>query len=653
MRFYKTDLDKELLIAKIKKNPSLLQIFKKQKYITKQLNEDIRLRMRGEIENFVTIFITGQQGCQPKGSKVLMANGEWKNIEDIKIGDKILSPQKDEYEIGRVTGTCMFESHTNYLIKTSDKWKRTLYECSYNHLIPMNKTHQPRINKKDDNKRNRIWKRKNFTAEELHKKSKTLMQHMTTILAPPIPKFENRKNCEIEPYTLGYWLGDGSFTKCSLSISSAEKEPLKYINKHYKISNIINKKGSTCKNYAFSSIGKLAKQLKKYGLHNKKSGNKFIPKEALLSDIEYRKKLFAGLIDSDGHFARKKCSLSITTKSNQLTKDICTLANSLGLRNSAKKYKSHIKSINFTGIYNDICIYVNGINIPNLLKRKNPNTPKFYLSSNRKAITLKKKKGSLVYGFTIDTESKLYITDNWVVTHNSWKSSTGQEIATINDETKFRADKVCFTYQEFRDKFEKSKPKEWFIQDEQVFLHGVGSGRIVESIQTLIETLRQRQNSMIVISPEGKYFPESIFTYVMETIDRSILGRCKHNNNLHEIRTCPHRPHIDIEATVRLAVKKENVYIGFYTIPITWKTQIWQEYYKRKVEFTRKVLTEDFQKIDYERLAKEVMSLPNNKDYKTHKQLKLLLEKKYPNLAVGEKDLIIEEIVLTRKRLGE
>ena len=47
MRFYKTSLDKELLIAKIKKNPSLLQIFKKRKDITKQINEDIKLRMQG------------------------------------------------------------------------------------------------------------------------------------------------------------------------------------------------------------------------------------------------------------------------------------------------------------------------------------------------------------------------------------------------------------------------------------------------------------------------------------------------------------------------------------------------------------------------------------------------------------------------------
>ena len=30
-----------------------------------------------------------------KGSKILMANGKWINIEDVKIGDKVISPSID------------------------------------------------------------------------------------------------------------------------------------------------------------------------------------------------------------------------------------------------------------------------------------------------------------------------------------------------------------------------------------------------------------------------------------------------------------------------------------------------------------------------------------------------------------------------------
>jgi len=42
------------------------------------------------------ILLYGQAGCQPKGQKVLMANGKWKNVELIKKGDQVFSPQSDD-----------------------------------------------------------------------------------------------------------------------------------------------------------------------------------------------------------------------------------------------------------------------------------------------------------------------------------------------------------------------------------------------------------------------------------------------------------------------------------------------------------------------------------------------------------------------------
>ena len=41
------------------------------------------------------VLIAGDTGCQPARSKVLMANGVWKNVEDVAVGDEVLSPQYD------------------------------------------------------------------------------------------------------------------------------------------------------------------------------------------------------------------------------------------------------------------------------------------------------------------------------------------------------------------------------------------------------------------------------------------------------------------------------------------------------------------------------------------------------------------------------
>jgi hypothetical protein len=213
----------------------------------------------------------------------------------------------------------------------------------------------------------------------------------------------------------------------------------------------------------------------------------------------------------------------------------------------------------------------------------------------------------------------------------------------------FNVDRICQTYQEFKEQLEKSQPKQWFILDEQLFIHGIGSGRIIDSIQTLIETLRQRQNSMIIISPEKKYFPEDLFTYTIETIDRSIIGECPEKKERHDIRTCEHKPHTNIKATVRTAIKRDKEYIGFYIKEINWNNKIWQEYYKKKILFNQTILKEDFQKIDYKQIAINIANNPKSIPYKTSRQIMLYLEKNYPNLSVGEKGLLVEELKIRRR----
>ena len=90
------------------------------------------LKNRGLIHT----LLIGDPACQPAGSKVLMANGEWKNIEDIREGDEILSPQKD----GTYTYSTVQETHQWYcnemydVINNKDK---KVYACTYNHKIPL------------------------------------------------------------------------------------------------------------------------------------------------------------------------------------------------------------------------------------------------------------------------------------------------------------------------------------------------------------------------------------------------------------------------------------------------------------------------------------------------------------------------------------
>jgi len=381
------------------------------------------------------VAIVGGTGCQPKGNNVLMANGEWKDIKDIKIGDKILSPQKDGSNIiSKVTDTTNWICEDTYDITKKNGTNKKLYSCSDNHIIPVHRNYTERRTKNGKRYIKKSWW--DFTTYQANKfsqmSSKQKSHQNIGFSSFLIDKYDGRTNCEIEPYTLGAMLGDGMFRNKldkkkkrfmrALNITSLNKEIINEISKHYEIINFVNKKGTSAKSYSFSLKGKLSKQMVKCGLEGKDSGTKFIPKEALVSDAEYRKKLLAGLIDTDGHY--KNGGYEFTQKSKQLVENIRDLVYSLGGRCSEiKKVKKGIKGINFMGTYYYISFYIGNLKLPLQLKRKERDIPTIYLDSNRVAIdSIKTNKKEMVYGFTIDSPSQWYVTNNWMVTHNSGKS---------------------------------------------------------------------------------------------------------------------------------------------------------------------------------------------------------------------------------------
>jgi len=433
----------------------------------KELADSTKKRVLNKYDSNIAVTgLTGKGKCQPKGSKILMANGSWKNIEDIKKGDFVLSPQKDGSNIfAKVTRLSNWFCDDVYDVKQINRAKKRLYSCSGNHTIPYLYRRNQRINGVRNNKIYE-WIYKEVSAERFSEFSKFSLGHNKIGFSSfKIDKFKGRNNCEIEPYTLGVWLGDGhfsskkmknknfnkefdvknyyrkyssgkiSFIKSSkrklsknakefiicyrdLGITSNDFSIIKEISKYYSISGILKKQNTTAKTYRFSLNGKLAKQLIKYNFEGKGSGTKFIPKNALLSDYDYRIKLLAGLIDTDGHYSNG--GYSFTLKSKKLIEDIKELVYSLGGRTGEiRKVKKQIKSINFEGTYYSIFIYLCDTKIPLKVEHKIKKDNSIYLSSNRIGIEVQKSTPKKVYGFSIKSPSKWYITDNWMVTHNS------------------------------------------------------------------------------------------------------------------------------------------------------------------------------------------------------------------------------------------
>ncbi len=416
----------------------------------------IRNRLRNEEDE--VIGLTGYPGCQPTGSKVLMSNGKFKNIEDINIGDEVISPQEDGTNIfSRITNNSSWYCNKLYDVIQLNRKKKKLYSCSNNHLIPMYKRDIPRINgiRKSKNKK---WVIKNYTAEEYSKISNHTKQRIKVGFSSfLIEKFKDKKNCLIEPYTLGTFLGDGCFSSINkrkhIAITSGDDEIMEEISKYYPILKSYKKKGTYAKQYTFSWNSEFVKLLTEYGLEGKGSGDKFIPKEALYSDSKYRKRLLAGLVDSDGYYYSG--GYEIVSKSKKLIEDIEFLVYSLGGRGYIRKIKKGIKKLNFVGEYYSIRFYLHDMKLPLQTERKKKNINSVYLSSNRLAIDSISSGEGLVHGIEIDSPSKLYITDNFMVTHNTGKSMSTTTISLLIDHKYSFKKNVCFipTSKEIKDMY--------------------------------------------------------------------------------------------------------------------------------------------------------------------------------------------------------
>jgi len=434
-------------------------------------------KQRHKEKNNEVIYIYGTQGCQPAGSKVLLSNGTAKNIEDIKVGDEVISLQYNgNTTFEKVVTTTNWFCDEMYSV-ISKRNNELLYKCSNNHLIPLTLDFA------------------NFEKGKTHKTRQKYFRQLNVLATPPeimqwqknekvcrwqtkqglyIENFKVNKNCDIEPYSLGVWLGDGHFSQSGeLGITSNNKEIIDCVNTFYPYSRIRNKTGTTCKTYYYHRNEPFCKLLEQEGLKGKKSGTKFIPKSALLSDAKYRMKLLAGLIDTDG-FVDKRGQINITTKSKQLAEDIKFLVCSLGGNSSIRKIHKKCQVKNFVGTYYTITVtlgaYKHLLNLNVEFKRKRLFIKNSWQKQGIINFKIERTESCQVYGFEITGESKLYVTDNMLITHNSGKSllaiCLGLELGKIYGRP-LKVTNIGFFDSQFLDIIKKGETLDTFIHDEE------------------------------------------------------------------------------------------------------------------------------------------------------------------------------------------
>lgn len=346
--------------------------------------------------------------AQPSYSLIRVPEG-WCTMGNIKVGDKVITP---ENKIATVINKYPHKAKPIYEITLIDG--RITHACG-EHLweVFVNRDKHTTL----------------LTTEELLNKSRLLKEGRLYLpLTSPID--DCAKEHVINPYLLGLLLGDGGLT-AGVIFSTADKELINIIQDLLPEGHYINH----ISNYDYSitsSVGQpnlILNELRRLGLMGCKSNHKFIHEEYKFDSLLNKLSLIQGLLDSDGCI-EDSGKIEFCTTSKKLMDDFCEIIRSLG---GSASVTSRITQYTYNNEKKDgICSYrCRPTRIPYEIKKE-----LFRLKRKKEKIRLGKLdnleklgiksiellKPDDCFCIEIDCPNHLYITDDYIVTHNTFAS---------------------------------------------------------------------------------------------------------------------------------------------------------------------------------------------------------------------------------------
>lgn len=243
----------------------------------------------------------------------------WTTMGKIQVGDPVLGAdglaatviKATDVQHDRACYLVTFKDGTSVVASDGHQWLTRITGQPHKHTIARVRTTQEML---DDGRR------------------------MSIPVAPPV-KLDEVTNLPIEPYMLGFWLGDG--TSKSATITVGDQDALETVTKIESLGYTTSRQKSakTAHTYGVSVEGagkgkwregsgyptSLQGLLRKHNLLQ----NKHIPAEYKRASFDQRVELLQGLMDSDG-CATKAGYCFFAQTSKQLTDDVAELLRSLG-----------------------------------------------------------------------------------------------------------------------------------------------------------------------------------------------------------------------------------------------------------------------------------------------------------------------------------
>lgn len=237
----------------------------------------------------------------------------FKRMGDIKEGDQVYAPNgrlvnvvyATEYQYDRKCYEIVLDTGAKVVADADHIW--TVYE---------------KVGKK--------YVKRDITTQEMVDKGITTKGQSRFKIAKTKPIKGETKVLPVDPYTLGYWLGDGHTDAARITHHKDDSGILTHLNEQgYHTYTFADKRNS---NVLTTSAHGLWEGLKTAGV----AGNKHIPMEYQFADIDQRTALLQGIMDSDGCI-NKNGYAEITLKLKPLIDDIYSLLCGLGFKPKMKE----------------------------------------------------------------------------------------------------------------------------------------------------------------------------------------------------------------------------------------------------------------------------------------------------------------------------
>ena len=380
-----------------------------QKPIVKKFMKHAKKHNAGLIEIFC-----GAGKCLAKGTKVMLVNGRIKKVENIKVGDTLMGDDSTPRTVLSLTrGREMMYD----IIPT----KGDTYTVNESHILSLkcSSTYSKKF------KKGQIV---DICVKDYLNLPKSFHGPAGALLGYRVPVKFPEKNVEMDPYALGYWLGDG--TSRYPAITTIEEPIIRYFKEYAEKMDLFIRQGKGRDSITYSisagkknrpgisgSVGKnkFLNMLNKYDLIQ----NKHIPHDYKCNSREIQLELLAGIIDSDGSLHNN--TYDIIQKNERLLDDILFIVRSLGFAAYKKECKKSCmyKGEKKTGTYYRISISGEGLEyIPVKLIRKKARPRKQMKDALVTRIKVVKKEVGDYYGFEIDGNRR-FILGDFQVTHNT------------------------------------------------------------------------------------------------------------------------------------------------------------------------------------------------------------------------------------------